>query len=168
VEAGVALFTTKDTKDTKKPMKHLLAGEGQTLNILGDTVVVKLSGEETGGRWSIMEDITPAGLGPPVHMHTREDECFYVLEGEFEFLVAGQKIYPQTGSFVYAPRNVPHTFRNIGQQGGRMLVQVQPAGLEKFFGEIDALPPGPPDMAKILPLFEKYGLQFLGLPLGAG
>lgn len=72
------------------------------------------------------------------------------------------------GTFVYAPRGTAHTFRNLGSKTGRMLVAVQPAGLEKFFAEVNALPPGPPDMSKVQPLLEKYGLEFLGPPLSAG
>lgn len=149
-------------------MKVVGAGEGKSLNIFGDTAVIKLSGDDTGGAYAAWESITEPGMGPPMHRHSREDESFYVLEGEHEFSVDGQRLNAGPGAFVYAPRGTTHTFRNLSSKTGRMLVAVQPAGLEKFFAEVNALPPGPPDMAKVLPIFEKYGLEFLGPPLSAG
>ena len=149
-------------------MKVLREGEGTRLNIFGDIAVIKLSGDDTGGACAAWESITEPGMGPPMHRHSREDESFFVLEGEHEFSVDGQSIKAGPGAFVYAPRATKHTFRNLSSKPGRMLVSVQPAGLEKFFGEINALPPGPPDMGKVLPIFEKYGLEFLGPPLSAG
>lgn len=149
-------------------MKVVASGEGARLNIFGDIAVIKLSGDDTGGVYAAWETFTDPGMGPPMHRHTREDESFYVLEGEHEFSVDGERIKAGPGTFVYAPRGTAHTFRNLSSRPSRMLVAVQPAGLEKFFAEVNALPPGPPDMSKVLPLFEKYGLEFLGPPLSAG
>jgi len=149
-------------------MKIVKPGEGQRLNSFGDTVVIKISGEETGGAYAAMEVFTETGMGPPMHRHSREDETFFVLEGEHEFSVDGQSIKAGPGTLVYAPRGTVHTFRNLSSKTGRMLVTVQPAGLEKFFAELDALPPGPPDMSKVLPILEKYGLEFHGPPLSVG
>jgi quercetin dioxygenase-like cupin family protein len=149
-------------------MKLVKQGQGTRLNVLGDAAIIKLSGEDTGGGYAVWETISGPGMGPPMHRHTREDESFYILEGEHEFSVDGERIKAGPGTFVYAPRGTKHTFRNLSSRPGRMLVTVQPAGLEKFFAELDALPPGPPDMARILPIFEKYGLEFIGPPLSAG
>lgn len=149
-------------------MKVVSEGEGKRLNVLGDTLIVKLDSEDTAGAFAVMEAVTPPNAGPPVHLHRREDESFYVLEGEFEFVVDGQRLTAGPGAFLYAQRGTKHTFRNIGSKPGRMIVTVQPAGVEKFFAELDALPPGPPDQSQILPIFEKYGLEFHGPPLSAG
>ena len=83
-----------------------------------------------------MEFLVPPHHGPPPHVHRREDEVFYVLEGEFEFTVAGQTIRATAGQTLYGKRDVPHTFKNVGDKAGRMIVVVAPAGLEKFFAEI--------------------------------
>ena len=86
------------------------AGEGQALWFLGSLVTIKASGEDTGGRMAVIEHLSPRGSGSPLHVHRNEDESFYVLEGELTMWVDGQTIAAPKGSFVYGPRDVPHTF----------------------------------------------------------
>lgn len=137
---------------------------GEPLNIFGDLMYVKLSGEETGGRYSFIEDMTPPGGGTPLHVHHREDEGFYILEGDYLFEADGKRFEAHTGDFVFVPKHIPHRFRNIGSTIGTILLTVEPAGLEVFFEEIAALT-GPPDPAELTPIFNKYGLELLGPPL---
>ncbi|MBM3773815.1 MAG: cupin domain-containing protein [Acidobacteria bacterium] len=146
------------------PLARGAAPSGRPLNVYGDLVYIKLSGEETGGRLAVMEDHVPAGQGPPLHVHHREAEIFYVLEGDFEFEVAGRGFQASAGDFFYVRRDIPHTFRNAGAGTGRLLITVEPAGLENFFAEIAAAP-GPPDPAGAAEIFAKYGLELLGPPL---
>ena len=146
------------------------AGEtrtGSPLSIFGIPMWIKLSGEDTGGPYAIMEDSTPAQQGPPLHRHLREDESFYVIEGEYVFEVDGKRIYAGAGSAIYAPKGSAHRFQNIGLTPGRLLVIVQPAGLDSFFVEIDAATKGAqePDLQTVLPIFQKHGLELLGPPL---
>jgi mannose-6-phosphate isomerase-like protein (cupin superfamily) len=138
---------------------------GEPLNIYGDLIYVKLSGEDTGGRYALLEDVTPPGGGTPLHVHHREDEGFYILEGHYRFEAAGKTLEAQAGDFVFVPRDVPHRFRNIGATTGTILLTLEPAGLEVFFRELAAVP-GPPDPAKVAPIFARYGLELLGPPLG--
>ena len=147
------------------------AGETRTggpLFLLGETISIKITGRDTGGKYTIFETTTPVNGGPPLHMHHREDEWFYVLEGEFLFQVGDRRIRAATGAALLAPHDVPHTFLNVGTTPGRTLVVAEPAGIEMFFAQMaTACVDGLPDPAAILPVFEKYGLELLGPPLTA-
>jgi len=138
-------------------------------DIFGDQLWIKLSHGDTGGSYAIIEDVTPPQGGPPLHRHSREDESFYVLEGDFVFEVDGERIAAGPGSTVFAPRGTAHTFQNVGARPGRMLLIVQPAGLDVFFDEVAQAVAGAarPDVALVVPLFQKYGLELLGPPLAA-
>jgi quercetin dioxygenase-like cupin family protein len=121
--------------------------------VVGDLVTFKISGEDAAGAFTLGEEIIPPQGGPPPHTHTREDETFYVLEGELEFVVGGRTISAAAGSVVYGPRGIVHSFRNVVSTPSRMVVIITPAGLEEFFEEVgepvtdpSSPPDGPPDM----------------------
>lgn len=135
---------------------------GKILNVLGDRVTVKISGAETVGAYTVLEGETDPGIGPPMHVHHKEDESFYVLEGEFEFHVGGRVIRARAGAFLYGPREIPHRFQNVGTSRGRMLIFVQPAGIEYFLEEISAATVnGHPDMEKVGAACRKYEIEFV-------
>lgn len=128
----------------------------------GDVVTCKLLGADTGGAYSVLETVSPPGAGPPPHVHGREDECFYVVEGSFEFYVEGRTIAAAPGDVLQAVRGVPHHFKNVGSTPGRLLVVVHPAGIENFFAELAEQPlDGPPDVPSLKALAERYGLTLL-------
>jgi quercetin dioxygenase-like cupin family protein len=136
---------------------------GAALNVVGDKVFVLATGEDNGGALAMFEERTPPGGGTPPHVHRREDEYFYVLEGDVEFNVNGIPIRAAAGGHAFAPRNVPHFFTNVGAGESRLLVVAQPAGIEKMFEEIHATArPGPPDPAQLTALCAKYGVEILG------
>ncbi len=137
---------------------------GKPLPVFGDTLYVKLGAADTGGRYSVIENVTPAGVGPPLHVHHREDEGFYILEGDYLFEAAGERFEAHAGDFVFVRRNIPHRFLNIGKTTGTMLLTLEPAGVEEFFMELASVA-GPPNPAVVAPIFEKYGLELLGPPL---
>lgn len=140
---------------------------GKIFNIVGDRIVIKADGNDTGGAFAVMEGLTPPGGGPPPHRHTREDESFYVLEGTAEFTVAGEMIRASVGSYVFAPRGIPHHFRNPGTGPLRMLVIAQPAGIERFFEEAsDLAAAGPLSPEALTSLAQRYGIEILGPPPG--
>ena len=115
--------------------------------------------EETGGEYSLYETTAPPQLGAPPHIHHRETEAFYVLEGEFEFLKGERTVRARVGEFVRVPRGVVHGFTNVGDEPARLLGIVTPGGLhEKMLAEIgeqakaETLPPPPegsPDMTEM-------------------
>jgi len=142
--------------------KVLLAGEGQKLQIRNEIIFVKLAGAETGGACAVTESWTPPGGGPPLHRHTREDESFYVLEGDYEFTIGGQTVHAPAGTFLFGARGIPHSFKNIGAKQARILALIQPAGLEKLFEEAsERLCSGKADPAQMAALFARYGIEYL-------
>ena len=140
---------------------------GKILNIVGDRMTIKADGNDTGGAFTVAEVLTPPGGGPPPHRHTREDESFYVLEGPAEFTVAGEIVRASVGSYAFAPRGIPHHFRNPETSPLRMLMIVQPAGIERFFEEVsDLAATGPPSPEALASLAQRYGIEILGPPPG--
>jgi quercetin dioxygenase-like cupin family protein len=101
----------------------------------GDHYTFLVTGEESGGAYFAMEALVPPGGGPPTHIHTREDETFYLLDGQIEFLLGDETILAGPGDFVNIPRGVVHRFRNTGTQTARMVLTFTPAGIERWFEE---------------------------------
>ena len=126
-----------------------------------DTMTIKVPGERVNGAYSVTEDITPPGGGAPPHIHHRDDEMFYVLEGEFEFRCGDRVFKAAKDSLVALPREIPHSFNNTGKTLGKTLLVLIPGGTEKAFEEIDKLPPGPPNLESINTITKKYGVEFL-------
>ncbi len=137
-------------------------GTGETVALAGLGVIFKLSGEETGGAYSIVEHpIAPGTLVPP-HTHTREDELSYVLEGEVGVKIGDRVMHVTPGAYVFQPRGIPHTFWNAGPAPARLLMVISPAGFETYLREMALVYPqsGPPDPAEVAKLASKYGLTF--------
>lgn len=155
---------TPTSKSAPTVIRRAQTQRGKALDIFGDSVFLKIGGQETGGRYALIEDVTPPGGGTPLHVHHREDEGFYVLEGDYLFEADGHRYQVRAGDFVFIPRDIPHRFRNIGKTNGTMLLTLEPAGLEIFFEELAAVS-GPPTPEKVGPIFVKYGLELLGPPL---
>jgi quercetin dioxygenase-like cupin family protein len=105
------------------------------LGIVGDTYTILLSGEDTAGRYCLIDMYVPPGGGPPPHRHDYE-ESFTVLEGEIEATFRGVRSVVRAGETINIPANAPHTFRNTGAQPARLLCVCAPAGLDAFFKEI--------------------------------
>ena len=128
------------------------------------------TGEDTEGRFALIEGVARKGNVPPPHIHHREDETFYVLEGEITFSVGGQTIKGTPGTLVFLPRDVLHSFE-IESEQGRVLVLVTPAGLEGYFKECSVPAPAmtlpPPaevqysEIQKLMDVAAKYGLEFV-------
>jgi len=102
------------------------------ISIAGNTYTILLSGEDTGGRYCLIDMHVPPGGGPPPHRHDFE-EMFTLIEGEIAFTFRGETSTIRAGSTVNIPANAPHSFRN--QSGGvaRMLCMCTPAGQDEFF-----------------------------------
>jgi quercetin dioxygenase-like cupin family protein len=135
---------------------------GASLNVMGVTHVYKATDAETGGSFSLWEAVVPPGAGAPPHVHTREDEAFYVLSGEllieFEGALAPHRVGP--GGFFFGPRDRRHAIRNVGDQPARVLILSAPScGLDQMFAELDtAAAVGTPDIGKLAAICAKYGV----------
>jgi quercetin dioxygenase-like cupin family protein len=144
--------------ETTVPIIHL-PGSGKVVGILGDRSPFKVLSEQTGGAYAILEQQIPAGHGPPLHVHRHETEIFYILAGQFELTIGDQKLIAPPGSILVGPRNIPHTFRNLGAKEGRLLLTVIPGRFSNFFIEVEGVPDG--DQAAIKALCAKYEVEIL-------
>ncbi len=126
---------------------------------------LRIHGKDTGGIISVVESHDVPGGGPPLHRHQREDETFQILSGEYEFTVNGKTFVARPGDTIFAPRQVPHTYRYVGQSPGRLMCAITPSGFEGFFEEIGAMTPEQQqDIPEVLKTAQKYGLEILGPP----
>ena len=148
------------------------AQQGRALWHLGALLTFKALGEETGEQFWALEGMADKNMAVPLHSHSREDEIWYVLEGEIVFTVGDRKIEAGPGSFAYIPRNTPHTFQ-VKSDTARWFGIGTPAGLDRWFFETGVpaesltLPPppdGPPDVAAIVASLMAYGTETLGPP----
>jgi quercetin dioxygenase-like cupin family protein len=122
----------------EKEVAHIPPGEGaRPLWVLGELVTYKVLSHRTGGAYALFEVATHPGAGPPPHIHHREDESFYVLEGDYEFLLGGETMRVGVGSLLYVPKGTLHAHRGVGEGVGTMLLTQTPGGLyERFFEEV--------------------------------
>lgn len=145
--------------------------DGPAWSAVGDNYRILAGSEDTGGAFCLLESIVSAGGGPPLHLHEREDEAFFMLEGELTFVTDGQTVKAGPGSYVQLPKGRPHCFKNNTNQPARVLILCQPAGFDQFMREFGhpvpslnsaPVPTTPADIEKLLKLVPKYGMRILG------
>ncbi len=138
----------------------------QVFQFLGLPTVLRASGETTNGGFGLVEGLTmPPGFASPYHVHRREDEAFYVLEGRIAFVCDGNWIDAGPGDFVFGPRNIPHGFTVAGETPAKMLLLCVPSGFERFVLELSepsSSAPTPPDMGKMMEVASRHGIEILG------
>ncbi len=152
-------------------------GEGEALWWFGVLATIKATGEQTGGRYALLEILAPDAYEGVLHVHHFEDEGFYILEGEMTFYVGEQTIKAQPGSFLFGPKEVPHAF-TVDSGPARLLFVLSPAGFEDLvrdMGEpareltIPPQPEAPPDealMQQMAAIAARHGNEILGPPPG--
>jgi mannose-6-phosphate isomerase-like protein (cupin superfamily) len=147
--------------------------ETEAIWFLGTLSLVKASKESTDGRMALVEMLAPPGFGSPLHVHRREDEWFYVIEGALTVWVDGEASDVPAGSFAYGPRAVPHTFVVSSPAPARVLLGAEPSGFEDFVRELGvparALTLAPasvelPSPERMTNVAAKYGMEILGPP----
>jgi quercetin dioxygenase-like cupin family protein len=142
-------------------------GEGERIWIVGDTMTLKATSETTGGKLVLLENLTAPGGGPPPHVHTREDELFYVIDGTFEIRIGDELQALGPGGFALVPAGTVHNFRNTADTPSRILVGFTPGGMEGFFREAGQPAtddgPAPPlnhdEVDRTMAAAPKYGVQ---------
>lgn len=146
------------------------AGEGESIWFVSDTLILKASAESTGKSFTVIECVTAPGGGPPRHIHTNEDEFWFVLDGTFEIRI-GEKLHSVgPGGFAFGPRGIPHSFRNTAATPSRILLAFTPGGIEDFFRESGqpATNDGPAptvdekEIARMIAAAPKYGVVLVG------
>ncbi|AGK58322.1 putative Cupin 2 [Hyphomicrobium denitrificans 1NES1] len=146
--------------------------QGEALWFVASLAIIKAAGEMTNGRVTVFEILAPEGAGSPLHVHHREDEWFYILEGEMTFWVGGRVIEVSAGSFIYGPRDIPHTYIVRSPQALYLGVE-EPAGFEKFMRAVGqpaktlTIPPPSthlPDQNLLASVASEFGMEILGPP----
>ena len=152
---------------THKPIVRT-PGQGRTVAVVGDVYRFLATGDDTNGRYSVWEAVVPPGGGPPPHVHSREEEGFFVLQGEVTVHVGDERVVATAGMFVNMPVGTPHSFKNESSAPAKMLISIAPAGLEELFFEIGvpvaqgattAAPPTKDEIEKMLAVAPKYGIE---------
>ncbi len=159
--------------DTDLSAYKLDAEQGEALWFFGGLTTVKASAKQTGGRFSLTEQLLPGGLATPLHSQPEDYETFYILDGEVTFyLEDGQPLAASAGAFVYVPKGVAHAYR-VDSETARLLNITTPQH-ESFFraagepAQARTLPPqAPPDMDKVMAAANEHGVEILGPPPGA-
>jgi quercetin dioxygenase-like cupin family protein len=116
--------------------KYSHAVEPRRVSLGGLDVVFRLTGENTGGALAVVEHPIQPGILVPPHVHEREDELTYVIEGEIGARVGDREVSLSAGSYLWKPRRIPHAFWNASGRPARILDVIVPAGFEEFFGEL--------------------------------
>ena len=148
------------------------ADEGDKVWFTNTHMTLKATAESTGGAYGLVDARAPAGFGAPWHVHHREDEAFWVLEGRLTVKCGERTFTAGPGSFTFLPRNIPHGFVVEGDEPARILSMCAPGGLEGYFmaagraAETDDLPPMlPVDPGMLARVGADFGLEVLGPPL---
>ncbi len=129
----------------------------------GGQIWVHVSGDTTGGAFGMWEGLLPPGGSSPIHIHHKEDECVFVMEGTLLFVCGDQQWESGPGTWVRMPKDVPHGIRAVGDTPVRFLEFFLPAGLEQLFNKLpETKLDTKPDMTKILAVAKHYGLEFVG------
>jgi mannose-6-phosphate isomerase-like protein (cupin superfamily) len=171
-----ALATNNAHNERNNPMaeqniaRYVPADTGTSYWGPGDRYIFLVTGAQSDGAYFIMEAIVPPGGGPPAHIHHREQESFYVLEGTLDVRMGEEVVQASAGDFVHIPKGVVHSFRNTGDGLARQLVICSPSGLERFFEETleevaDRSAPTPDNTASVVPRYlaaaPRHGLEFV-------
>jgi mannose-6-phosphate isomerase-like protein (cupin superfamily) len=144
-------------------------GDGDSVWSIGGRFTRKVGGDDTADRLSILEAVLTRTSEPRLHIHHREDEAFYILDGQLSFHVGDTVLTAGTGALALAPMGIPHTF-TVDVEPSRVLVITGPAGFERFIFELgvpatsDEPPAGlaPPPGPVILPVAERHGIEIVG------
>lgn len=149
---------------------HVPADSGPSFWGPGDRYTFLVTGAQSDGAYFIMEALVPPEGGPPPHIHHREQESFYVLEGAIDIQMGGKIVQATSGDFVHIPCGTVHSFRNTGSDTARMLLIFSPGGIERFFEEtlepVQDRSADPPDnmdvvVARYVDAAPRHGLEFV-------
>ena len=169
---GIDLNPPASAFEQPPNIKVTMPSEGRTVAVVGDVYRFLATADDTNGKYAFWEAIVPPGGGPPPHVHSREEEGFYILEGEITFQIGVDRVVAKAGTFANMPVGTPHSFKNESDKPARMLIVVAPAGLEQMFFEVGvplddgattALPPTKAEIETLIEVAPRYGIE-LRLP----
>ena len=155
---------------TAANLRLLQDTEGSSVWAMGVLVTLKLQSKDAGGAYAIFEDYIPEGVGTPLHVHSREEEFWYMLDGELNWYVGNQEFKAKKGDFINTPRGVPHRFKNASKKPARMLLGYSPGGFEQWFLDVGkpvrnlqepAPKVTPDDIQQAIKVAKNYGVEFI-------
>ncbi|MCW1922718.1 cupin domain-containing protein [Luteolibacter arcticus] len=137
--------------------------DARTHHAFGDTTAFLLTGEQTGGRYTMSANVIDPGGGPPPHWHDHQDEWFYVVDGRAEFFKDGVWTEVPVGTAVFIPRGAVHAFRNAGDTPMKLTIHTAPSGFEAFFARIaeEFNRDGGPDMGRVVEISAEHGIHYV-------
>ena len=152
-----------------RPHKALAAGEGLLRHsVPGETLLYKVTGDDTDGALDIFVLSIQPKSGPPLHIHHRQHETIYFTKGQYKVQVDDEAFRCEAGGFVHIPMGARHAFMNVSDQPGECIVTFSPGATDRFFEEFAPVVRGVhPDPAAIAPIFAKHGWELAGPPLSA-
>jgi quercetin dioxygenase-like cupin family protein len=160
---------TKEVCTNQNQVKHVPAGTGPAYCGPGDRIAFLIAGADTGGAFFMAEACVVPGGGLPPHVHSREDESFYLQQGTLALQVGAKALNVSAGDFIDIPRGTVHSFKNVGEETAKLLMVATPAGRENFFAEalfsaadIADIPQiSEPLVGRVMKAAPKYGLELL-------
>lgn len=136
------------------------AEQKETLSVAGNTITVKIAGNETDNAYSLFELNVPPNVGAGLHVDKNWDEFWHVMEGTFAFTLDGKQIELSAGGFAFGPKGIPHSFKNVGETTGKLVMLTKPSGLEKFFKNVhEASLNGPADKETFVNLMRSHYIE---------
>jgi quercetin dioxygenase-like cupin family protein len=162
------MSTSTDQKDVRPTT--VASDEGEARWWFGALAVIKATAEDTDGQMTIVEVTEAPGAEAPLHVHHREDEAFWILEGDVTIQVGDQIIEAHAGDYAFGPRDIPHRY-TVGPAGCRMLFICTPGGFEGLVRDMSepagsrTLPPvseQEPDWERVAAVAQAYGCELLG------
>ena len=145
----------------KPDREAVLVGPGEGRSFMGG-LKCRIPSTSTGGAYCAFEVVTLPGQGVPPHVHSREDELYYILEGQLEIQCGQRRFQVEAGAMAVLPRGIPHAFRNTADTLSRALTVFIPGGFDEFVAELRQLPPeDAADEKKRDVIREKYGIRLV-------
>ena len=161
-------FETQATESQALPAQALAPGGGDARWWFGQLATIKAAAADTGGAFTLVEIEVGPGYETPLHIHHREDEAFWILDGHATVVVGDETFEGPPGTYLFGPRDIPHTW-TAGPDGARLLYLFTPGGFEDLIRAMsvpaEALTPPPADLAppeNFLEIAAEFGVELLG------
>lgn len=148
-----------ETSETAVPIVSKPDDPTEGVRVVGGHSRILVRSDQVNGAYAVLEQEIPPGKGPPLHVHRHETEIFYVIEGQFEFRVGDQVLTGGPGTNAVCPRDIPHTFRNVGSEPARLHLTIIPGAFGNYFIEVDGV--ANDDRQAVRALAAKYDVEIL-------
>jgi mannose-6-phosphate isomerase-like protein (cupin superfamily) len=136
------------------------AEQKETLSVAGNTITVKIAGNETDNAYSLFELNVPPNVGAGLHIDKNWDEFWHIVEGTFAFTLNGKQIQLSAGGFAFGSKGIPHSFKNVGETTVKLIMLTKPSGLENFFKTVhEASLNGRPDKETFVKLMRSHYIE---------